>query len=168
MCGAVQNLDRVDPENTRHWACDEPTLGQRQTWSNIGPADTQGLVVAGILTSCMKASRCPGEMVKLLAWRVGDLNPTMTFKLQRNELFLSRSCRFNIVGSSGVRPENAMAQISNPVSGGQSHFNHLTFSENYPAHFSLYVHKCDIKPDLFIQLHIIIDSDRKAIRVAAY
>ena len=59
-------------------------------------------------------------------------------------------------------------QISNPVSGGQCHFNHLTFSENYPAHFSLYVHKGDLKPDLFIQLYITIDSDGEAIRVAAY
>ena len=49
-----------------------------------------------------------------------------------------------------ARPQTARARISNPVSGGQCHLNHLTILFYVIlAQFSLYVHKGGLKPDSF-------------------
>ena len=50
-----------------------------------------------------------------------------------------------------ARPQTARARISNPVSRGQCHLNHLNHhpQEVLLAQFSLYVHKGGLKPDSF-------------------
>ena len=56
-----------------------------------------------------------------------------------------------------LRPQTARDRISNPVSGGQCHLNHLTILVLL-AQFSLYVLKGGLKPDSF---HFLIYDSNK-------
>ena len=51
---------------------------------------------------------------------------------ETKKMFLSHPrVKVSIVGSLRARPQTARARISNPVSGGQCHLNHLTILRRF-------------------------------------